>query len=184
MDTKSSDKRTCLLHYIVATIRQKFPDLLNFECELHYIEKAAMGWSIYLFLVFTKFLAISCFLVSIENISTDVHELEKGMDAVRKEAEIRGRGNNSLVLRDFLANTEDKLRRLRSDFKLCQEVSSIKFSGCVCVEKIDFIQAFRECVEYFADSARTTDANTFFSLLVRFVKSFKVSQYYYKYFKS
>uniref|UniRef100_A0AAR5PXH6 Formin-like protein n=1 Tax=Dendroctonus ponderosae TaxID=77166 RepID=A0AAR5PXH6_DENPD len=134
LDTKSTDKRSCLLHYIVATIRQKFPDLLNFDSELHCIEKAAV--------------------VSIENISTDVHELEKGMDAVRKEAEIRGRGNHSLVVRDFLANTEDKLRRLRSDFKMAQE-------------------AFRECVEYFAESSRTTDANTFFSLLVRFVKSFK-----------
>ncbi|KAL1497828.1 hypothetical protein ABEB36_008720 [Hypothenemus hampei] len=136
LDTKSTDKKTCLLHYIVATIRQKFPDLLNFDSELHYIEKAAA--------------------VSIENISTDVHELEKGMEAVRKEAEIRGRGNHSLVVRDFLINTEDKLRRLRSDFKMAQE-------------------AFRECVEYFAESSRTTDANTFFSLLVRFVKSFKVA---------
>lgn len=136
LDTKSTDKRLCLLHFIVATIRQKFPDLLNFDSELHYIEKAAV--------------------VSLENISTDVHELEKGMEAVRKEAEIRGRGTHSLVLRDFLANAEDKLRRLKSDAKMAQE-------------------AFRECVEYFAESPRTTDANTFFSLLVRFVKAFKAT---------
>lgn len=77
------------------------------------------------------------------------------MEAVRKEAEIRGRGSHSLVVRDFLANAEDKLRRLKSDAKMAQE-------------------AFRECVEYFAESPRTTDANTFFSLLVRFVKAFKV----------
>ncbi|XP_060529722.1 formin-like protein isoform X3 [Cylas formicarius] len=136
LDTKSTDKRLCLLHYIVATIRQKFPDLLNFDSELHYIDKAAV--------------------VSLENISTDVHELDKGMEAVRKEAEIRGRGSHSLVVRDFLANAEDKLRRLKSDSKMAQE-------------------AFRECVEYFAESPRTTDANNFFSLLVRFVKSFKTA---------
>ncbi|XP_030750923.1 formin-like protein isoform X2 [Sitophilus oryzae] len=136
LDTKSTDKRLCLLHYIVATIRQKFSDLLTFDSELHYIEKAAV--------------------VSLENISTDVHELEKGMEAVRKEAEIRGRGNHSLVVRDFLANAEDKLRRLKSDAKMAQE-------------------AFRECVEYFAESPRTTDANSFFSLLVRFVKAFKTA---------
>ncbi|KAF7272584.1 hypothetical protein GWI33_014642 [Rhynchophorus ferrugineus] len=134
LDTKSTDKRLCLLHYIVATIRQKFPELLSFDSELNYIEKAAV--------------------VSLENISTDVHELEKGMEAVRKEAEIRGRGNHSLVVRDFLANSEDKFRRLKGDAKMAQE-------------------AFRECVEYFAESPRTTDANTFFSLLVRFVKAFK-----------
>lgn len=97
-----------------------------------------------------------CVPVSLENINTDVTELEKGMEAVRKEAEIRGRGSHSLVVRDFLANSEDKLRRLKSDSKMAQE-------------------AFRECVEYFAESPRTTDANSFFSLLVRFVKAFKVS---------
>nr|XP_015839272.1 PREDICTED: formin-like protein CG32138 isoform X2 [Tribolium castaneum] len=134
LDTKSTDKRMCLLHYIVATIRQKFPELLNFDSDLHYIEKAAV--------------------VSLENITTDVHELEKGMEAVRKEAEIRGKGPQSIVVRDFLANAEEKLRRLRNDAKTAQE-------------------AFRECVEYFAESPRTTDANTFFSLLVRFVKAFK-----------
>ncbi|KAJ8930769.1 hypothetical protein NQ314_016403 [Rhamnusium bicolor] len=136
LDTKSTDKRSCLLHYIVATIRQKFPELLNFDSELHYIEKAAV--------------------VSLENINTDVSELEKGMEAVRKEAEIRGRGSHSLVVRDFLTNSEDKLRRLKSDAKVAQE-------------------AFRECVEFFAESPRTTDANAFFSLLVRFVKAFKTA---------
>lgn len=90
-----------------------------------------------------------------ENITTDVHELEKGMESVRKEAEIRGKGAQSLVVRDFLGNSEEKLRRLKNDSKAAQE-------------------AFRECVEYFAESPRTIDANTFFSLLVRFVKSFKV----------
>ncbi|XP_050304495.1 formin-like protein [Anthonomus grandis grandis] len=134
LDTKSTDKRLCLLHYIVATVRQKFPDLLNFDSELHYVEKAAA--------------------VSLENISADLHELEKGMEAVRKEAEIKARGSHSLVLRDFLANAEEKLRRLKSDAKMAQE-------------------AFSECVEFFAESSRTTDANTFFSLLVRFAKAFK-----------
>lgn len=95
-------------------------------------------------------------LVSLENITTDVHELEKGMEAVRKEVEIRGKGIQSLVLRDFLANSEDKLKKLKNDARISQD-------------------AFRECVEYFAESPRTTDANSFFSLLVRFSKAFKVS---------
>ncbi|KAK9730257.1 Diaphanous GTPase-binding Domain [Popillia japonica] len=136
LDTKSTDKKMCLLHYIVATIRQKFPELVNFDSDLLYIEKAAV--------------------VSLENIITDVQELEKGMDAVRKEADIRGKGNQSLVLRDFLANAEDKLKKLKSDVKTAQDT-------------------FRECVEYFAESPRTTDANSFFSLLVRFTKAFKVA---------
>nr|CAD7397943.1 unnamed protein product [Timema cristinae] len=45
LDTKSTDKRMCLLHYIVDTIRNKFLDLLNFESELMYIDKAAVDFN-------------------------------------------------------------------------------------------------------------------------------------------
>lgn len=136
LDTKSTDKRMCLLHYIVATIRVKFPELINFESELMYIDKAAT--------------------VSLENITTDVHELEKGMDLVRKEFELRGKEKHNTVLRDFLNNSEEKLRRLKSDARTAGE-------------------AFRECVEFFGESPRQADANTFFSLLVRFARAFKAA---------
>lgn len=97
----------------------------------------------------------SLFLVSLENITTDVHELEKGMDLVRKEFELRGKEKHNTVLRDFLNNSEEKLRRLKSDARTAGE-------------------AFRECVEFFGESPRQADANTFFSLLVRFARAFKV----------
>lgn len=84
-----------------------------------------------------------------------MHELEKGMDLVRKEFELRGKEKHNTVLRDFLNNSEEKLRRLRSDARA---------SG----------DAFRECVEFFGESPRQADANTFFSLIVRFARAFKV----------
>ncbi|KAG8222413.1 hypothetical protein J437_LFUL004872 [Ladona fulva] len=140
LDTKSTDKRMCLLHYIVDTVRQKFLDLHNFESELMYIDKAAT--------------------VSLENVATDMQELEKGMELTRKELEhrknFRGDEKHGTVLRDFLGNSEDKLRKLKSDARTAQE-------------------AFRECVEYFGESPRQVDANTFFSLLVRFVRAFKAA---------
>lgn len=136
LDTKSTDKRICLLHYIVATVRQKFPDLLNFDNELFCIDKAAQ--------------------VSLENVMTDVQELEKGMDVVRKEVELRGGSSvQNHVLKDFLVNSEDKLKKVRVDAKNGQE-------------------AFKDCVEFFGESSRNADANAFFALLVRFVKAFKV----------
>ncbi|XP_043472037.1 formin-like protein isoform X2 [Leptopilina heterotoma] len=136
LDTKSTDKRMCLLHYIVATIRLKFLELINFESELMYIDKAAT--------------------VSLENITTDVHELEKGMDLVRKEFELRGKEKHNTVLRDFLNNSEEKLRRLKADSRTAGE-------------------AFRECIEFFGESPRQADANSFFSLLVRFARAFKTA---------
>lgn len=139
LDTKSTDKRICLLHYIVATIRQKFPDLLNFDTELFCIDKAAQ--------------------VSLENVITDVHELDKGMDVVRKEADLRGKGAHNHVLRDFLNNSEEKLKKMKHDAKSAQDV-------------------FKECVEYFGESSRNADANAFFSLLVRFTRAFKVCRFF------
>ncbi|CAH2048825.1 unnamed protein product, partial [Iphiclides podalirius] len=115
MDTKSTDKRVSLLHYIVATIRQNFPELLNFDSELLYIDKAAQ--------------------VSLENSESRSHA-------------------HAHVLRDFIANASDKLRRLRAETKHAQD-------------------SFASCVEYFGEAPRSCDANAFFSLLVRFTRAFK-----------
>ncbi|KAL9905430.1 formin-like protein isoform X2 [Glossina fuscipes] len=134
IDTKSTDKRLSLLHYIVATIRQKFPELLSFETELFCTDKASQ--------------------VSLENIVTDVHDLEKGMDLVKKEAELRVKGVQTHILRDFLNNSEDKLKKIKIELKNAQE-------------------AFKECVEYFGESSRNADAAAFFALIVRFTRAFK-----------
>ncbi|XP_067643808.1 formin-like protein isoform X2 [Eurosta solidaginis] len=135
IDTKSTDKRTSLLHYIVATIRQKFPDLLNFDTELYCTDKASQ--------------------VSLENIVTDVHDLEKGMELVKKEAEQRVKGAQTHILRDFLNNSEDKLKKIKMELKNAQD-------------------AFKECVEYFGESSRNADAAAFFALIVRFTRAFKI----------
>lgn len=115
------------------------PELANFDTELRFIEKAAT--------------------VSLENVMTDVHELDKGMELTRKEFEMRkdfkDHDKQNTVLKDFLSNAEEKLRRLRSEAKAAQD-------------------AFNECVEYFGDSPRQTDANAFFGLFVRFIKAYKV----------
>ncbi|XP_023246992.1 formin-like protein CG32138 [Copidosoma floridanum] len=136
MDTKSTDKRISLLHYIVATIRLKFPELITFDSELLYIDKAAT--------------------VSLENITTDVQELEKGMGLVRKEYELRSKEKHNIILRDFLNNSEEKLRQLHYDVRAAGD-------------------AFKECVEFFGESSRQADANTFFSLIVRFARALKTA---------
>lgn len=140
-DTKSADKKTSLLHYIQETIRVKFPDLNTFDTELRFIEKAAQ--------------------VSLENIMTDVNELEKGMEQAKKEFE---RGSNmrsvegqnaAAVLKDFLGNSEEKLKKLRAESKTAQA-------------------AFAEVLEYYGESSRSMAPNTFFAIFVRFTKMFKL----------
>lgn len=43
METKTHDKKQTLLHYIVQTVSEKFPDITNFDSELMFIDKAAIG---------------------------------------------------------------------------------------------------------------------------------------------
>lgn len=140
-DTKSADKKISLLHYIQDTIRTKFQELSNFESELRFIEKAAQ--------------------VSLENIITDITELDKGMEMAKKEHErcrdMRSQDGQAAlaVLKDFLTNSEDKLKKLKVELKTAQT-------------------AFAEVLEYYGESSRTMAPNTFFAIFVRFTKTFKM----------
>ena len=63
-----------------------------------------------------------------ENITTDIHELEKGMEMTKREYDLRRNSRDQLIiLRDFLANSEEKLRKLLSDVKTAQ----VKFKNTV-----------------------------------------------------
>ncbi|KAK4025860.1 formin-like protein [Daphnia magna] len=138
VDAKSGDRKLCLLHYIIETIHKKFPETLHFDAELRFVEKAAT--------------------VSLENVLTDIQELQKGMEITRKEYELRKDMKDekqNMILKDFLTNAEEKLRRLRADSKAAQD-------------------AFNECVEYFGE--RQSDANAFFGLFARFIKTYKQAE--------
>lgn len=137
VETKSSDRKISLLHFIVETVQSKFPDLVNFEAELRFLEKAAS--------------------VSLENVTTDIHELEKGMELCKKEMALRKESKDGQVLREFLSTTEDKLKKLQLDTKVATET-------------------YAECVAYFGETARTLPANTFFSTFLRFAKAFKLAE--------
>ncbi|ESP01673.1 hypothetical protein LOTGIDRAFT_139357 [Lottia gigantea] len=135
IDTKSGDKKVTLMHFLVQTIQDKFPDVVNFDSELRFIEKAA--------------------LVSMENITTDIYELEKGFSLTKKEYASRSNSKDApTLLKDFLANSEDKFHKLQADVKTAQD-------------------AYKRVVEYYGENIRTMSPTTFFSQFVRFVNGFK-----------
>lgn len=76
------------------------------------------------------------------------------MDLCKRELALRRDSKDAAVLQEFLAQSEDKLRRLQQDIKTAQE-------------------AYADCVEYFGESARSVATNIFFSMFVRFIKAFK-----------
>ncbi|XP_076216400.1 formin-like protein 3 isoform X3 [Aptenodytes patagonicus] len=97
LDTKSTDRKMTLLHFIALTVREKYPELATFWQELHFVEKAAA--------------------VSLENVLLDVKELGRGMELLRREC---GLHENS-VLRAFLAASEGKLERLQKDARTAED---------------------------------------------------------------
>lgn len=43
LDTKSTDRKQTLLHFIVSIIQDKYPEVQSFYSELHFLDKAALG---------------------------------------------------------------------------------------------------------------------------------------------
>jgi len=58
--------------------------------------------------------------VSLENVITDIAEMEKGMEMTKREYEARKDRDPPVILKDFLANSEDKIKKLRTDAKSAQ----------------------------------------------------------------
>lgn len=108
LDTKSTDRKQTLLHFIVGIIQEKYPHLQNFHTELQFLDKAA--------------------LVSLESIVADVRSLEKGMEMVRKEF---NQQKDNVVLTDFLTKNSDLLDSVVQDGKTSQEVyhSVVEYFG-------------------------------------------------------
>lgn len=58
--------------------------------------------------------------MSLENIITDIAEMEKGMEMTKREYEARKDRDPPVILKDFLTNSEDKIKKLRTDAKSAQ----------------------------------------------------------------
>ena len=62
----------------------------------------------------------TCIAVSLENVITDIADMEKGMEMTKREYEARKDRDPPIILKDFLANSEDKIKKLRADAKSAQ----------------------------------------------------------------
>ncbi|XP_045911708.1 formin-like protein 3 isoform X4 [Micropterus dolomieu] len=97
LDTKSTDRKMTLLHYIALIVKEKYPELANFYNELHFVDKAAA--------------------VSLENVLLDVRELGKGMELIRRECSL----HDHSVLKAFVQASDPQLDKLQKDAKTAEE---------------------------------------------------------------
>ncbi|KAJ0057853.1 hypothetical protein NL108_002983, partial [Boleophthalmus pectinirostris] len=102
LETKSTDRSQTLLHFIAKVIQEKYPDLVNFHSDLHFVDKAA--------------------LVSLDGILSDIRALERGMEMTKKEFLVQ---DDSLVLKEFIKTNCTILESLIKDSKTAQESYSL-----------------------------------------------------------
>ncbi|CAG7723964.1 unnamed protein product [Allacma fusca] len=137
-DTKSVDRRQCLMHYIVETVNTSFTQLQGFMNDLQFLEKASQ--------------------VSLENVLSDLHDLEKGMELTKKEGEfLRHKNEPNPVMREFLGNSEDRLTKIKSECKTATN-------------------EFGDCVEFYGEERQQTDTSAFFSAILKFTRAYKQAE--------
>uniref|UniRef100_A0A8C5LBV3 Formin-like 2 n=1 Tax=Jaculus jaculus TaxID=51337 RepID=A0A8C5LBV3_JACJA len=108
LDTKSTDRKQTLLHYISNVVKEKYHQVSLFYNELHYVEKAAA--------------------VSLENVLLDVKELQRGMDLTKREYTMH---DHNTLLKEFIFHNEGKLKKLQDDAKIAQDAFDdvVKYFG-------------------------------------------------------
>nr|XP_039251877.1 formin-like protein 2 isoform X1 [Styela clava] len=97
LDTKSTDKKQSLLHYIVSVIQTYYQDIQDFYQELRYVDKASK--------------------VSLDTLLSDVAQIKKGMGLTQREHET----HHHPVIKEFLEMAEPKVQKLYSDAATSQE---------------------------------------------------------------
>uniref|UniRef100_A0A669BIL7 Formin like 1 n=1 Tax=Oreochromis niloticus TaxID=8128 RepID=A0A669BIL7_ORENI len=108
LDTKSTDRKQTLMHFIVNIIQEKYPELQSFHTELHFLDKAS--------------------LVSVDSILQDLRALERGMEGTKREFSIE---KDNPVLQSFLNSNVELLNCLIADGKTAQDAydSAVEYFG-------------------------------------------------------
>ncbi|CAO1423863.1 unnamed protein product [Diamesa tonsa] len=139
-DTKSNDKTTSLLEYIVCeTITIKFPLLLSLDTELLCIEEAAR--------------------ISLRNVLNEINDMDKGWHILTKENELK---NNS-TLKLFEESCSEKYLKLlenskdaKSNFIKCVEYFGESFQAIDSNEFFAIVVKFLKQFKIFACKVKTS----------------------------
>ncbi|XP_056286753.1 formin-like protein 2 isoform X2 [Pseudoliparis swirei] len=107
LETKSTDRKQTLLHYIANVVRDKYPAKCLFYNELHYVDKAAA--------------------VSLENVLCDVKEMQRGMELTWREFSVQ----HNALLKDFISRHESRLSKVLEDARIAEDAFEdvVKFFG-------------------------------------------------------
>nr|ACD54761.1 formin-like protein 3 [Adineta vaga] len=126
-----------------------------------------------------RFYFVDYYLVSLENIQIDVQDLTRGLDNAKKELVIRQTMKNveTRPLEEFLNIAQAKIDRLIKDAKSAQD----SFNQCVEYfgKNETFLNEFNEIFSFVlqGETPRTQNPSNFFSVFVKFQRSYQVRFY-------
>jgi len=101
--------------------------------------------------------ALDNITVSLENCTSEVSELEKGMELVKKELQLRiaQKDNATLRLQNFVSSRNPDLINLKEDLKQAQ-------------------LSYNDCIEYFGENVKNLESSSqFFNTFAKFLKQYK-----------
>jgi hypothetical protein len=108
LNTRSTDRKTSLMQYIVNLMRERFPEHADFTDEILYLKKAG--------------------LISLEQLTTDVKLVSDGFQVAMGELV---NNQENMKLRDFVIGAEEKVKQLKETLKMAEETfhKAVKFFG-------------------------------------------------------
>ncbi|XP_016049193.1 formin-like protein 1 isoform X2 [Erinaceus europaeus] len=108
LEMKSTDRKQTLLHYLVKVIAEKYPQLMGFHSDLHFLDKAGS--------------------VSLDSVLGDVRSLQRGLELTQREFV---RQDDCVVLKEFLRTNSPTMDKMLADSKTAQEAyeSVVEYFG-------------------------------------------------------
>ena len=152
------------MHVLAETVREKFAHLINFDEQMKFAEQASHSKFLMKFHKINEF-----YSVSLESLTSDVMELERGHVAAQRERDLK-KNDCPPALVKFLDDCDDEVHKLKANHKLAQVGWLIDWLIIIL-----FQEAFSTCVEFYGESAKTAAPTTFFTTLVNFVRNFKAA---------
>uniref|UniRef100_UPI00358F7C6A formin-like protein 2 n=2 Tax=Myxine glutinosa TaxID=7769 RepID=UPI00358F7C6A len=106
--TKTTDRKQTLMHYLEKVVKNRFPEINNFHDDFCFLEKAGK--------------------VSLEGMAEGMQELQKGMELAQREVSLH---DCSTLLQEFVSKNGPILNKLSEDYKTAKEVyqTTVEFFG-------------------------------------------------------
>jgi cytokinesis protein len=166
VETKASDGKTTLLHFLANTIEQKFPELLSFLTEFEHVFDARRGKSDnHAHHMFIRMLTRLSLLVAFAEMNADYSEMKLRIVEIMAELEAHHKPKDQpddndifgIVMSEFVKSAKARFDKLDARFH-------------------EMRAAYDKVVTLYGEDPKTMSPHEFFGIFHTFVQTFKKAQ--------